>query len=245
MANFKPINDYSLYILDRLISEYKLKPPFLDIACGTGYVSAFLGDEGWSGKAVDFSDNAIKIAKINLERFKKIIVEKKDATKEKSKYNTILMFDVLEHIENDTAFLKKVYSMMLPKGHLVICVPNNPKEWRWDDEFYGHFRRYTEQDLTEKLKKAKLKKLICYDYSYPFFWVLRRAYTKFMHKDLVKLNKHEQTKESAVVYSWNMPFISTILNSTSFLWLPIYSIQYNFFKKRTSRGNAILVLAKK
>lgn len=245
MANFKPLNNYSLFILDRVIDRYKLNPPFLDIACGIGYLSEHLGKKGWGGKAIDFSSEAVEIAKKNLSPYKKITVEKKDAAVEKGQYKTILMFDLLEHIKDDQKFLKKVYSLLSPKGHLVIAVPSNPTEWRWDDEFYGHFRRYTETELRSKLIKASFKPIVCYDYTFPFFWFLRRAYLSIKSNSLGYKDIQSRTKESGYKYTWNIPFISNIFNNLTFIWLPIYFIQYTFFRKYTSSGSAIFVLSQK
>lgn len=244
MANFRPINNFTLYILDKIISQYHLQPPFLDIACGSGYLSRHLGINGWKGKAIDYSENAVAITKNNLKEFKYITVEKKPAYSENGKYKTVLMFDLLEHIKEDLKLLKKVYSLLKRDGFVVICVPSNPKEWRWDDDFYGHYRRYTENELKDKLIKEGFKPLVFYDYTFPFFWILRRIYTS-MKKETNISDKQKQTKKSSFIYAWNMPLISNILNNTSILWIPIYIIQYAFFRKNTSRGNAMFVLAKK
>lgn len=245
MANFAPLNNYSLFILDRLIEKYNLKQPFLDVACGNGYVSKHLAKKGWSGKAIDYSEKAIQIAKKNLINYQKIRLERKSLSEVTGKYKTVLMFDVLEHIDDDLSALKKINSLLQKSGHLVIAGPSNPAEWRWDDDFYGHFRRYSETELKSKLTKAGFQHLVSYDYTYPFFWMLRRIYTEIKKKKLNNLDKEKQTKKSSLVYAWNIPLISTLLNNTSILWLPIYIIQYTFFKEKIQKGNAMLVLAKK
>lgn len=245
MANFKPLNNYALYILGKVIEKYNLRPPFIDIASGTGYLSEYLGNMGWRGKAIDFSEQAVDIAREKLKKYNGITVEQKAAEDEKGKYNTALMFDLLEHIKNDQQFLKKVHSLLNPNGYLVIAVPSNPQEWRWDDEFYGHYRRYTEGELREKLIKANFKPIIFYDYTFPFFWILRRIYTQIKKGNKKFTDKKKQTVASSLVYSWNFPLISSILDNTSLLWFPIYFIQYIFFKSNLTKGSAMMILAKK
>lgn len=244
MANFAPLNNYSLFILDRLISKYNLKQPFLDVACGTGYVSRHLAKKGWSGKAIDYSEKAIQIAKKNLINYQQVELERKSLSRVRGKYKTVLMFDVLEHIEDDLSALKKINSLLQKDGHLVIAGPSNPTEWRWDDDYYGHFRRYSEKELKNKLVKTGFVHLISYDYTFPVFWILRRIYTSLINKKTVK-NKEERTKQSSLSYAWDIPLVSTLLNNTSMLWLPIYIIQYTFFKKKIQKGNAMFVLAEK
>ena len=58
-------------------------------------------------------------------------------------WNTIILWDVLEHIDDDAAALRTIERLLRPGGRLLIAVPSNPREWRGDDDFYGHFRRYT------------------------------------------------------------------------------------------------------
>lgn len=244
MANFQPLNNYALFILDKLISKYSLKPPFLDVACGNGYVAKHLAKKGWEGKAIDYSKEAVEIAKNNLKNYKKVIVEEKAADKEMGHYRTIFMFDVLEHIKYDQLFLNKISSLLLSEGHLVIAGPSNPNQWGWDDDFYGHYRRYTAENLKGKLIKAKLRPLICYDYTYPIFFFLRKLFITFVHK-VNKKSIEKRTLESSFIYSWKIPVVSVIIDKTSLLWYPLYYIQYLFFKNLLSRGSAIIILSKK
>lgn len=244
MANFQPLNNYALFILDKLICQYRLKPPFLDVACGNGYVAKHLSKKDWEGKAIDFSKKAVELARSNLKDYKKVIVEQKSADKETGRFRTILMFDVLEHIKDDQLFLNKISSILEPEGHLIIAGPSNPDKWGWDDNFYGHYRRYTAEGLKGKLTKAKLKTLICYDYTYPFFFFLRRFFISFIHK-VNKKSFEKRTMESSFIYSWEIPLLSAVVDKTSFLWFPIYYIQYLFFKKFLSRGSAMIILSKK
>ena len=245
MANFTPLNNYAIFILDKLIKKYDLRPPFLDVACGTGYLSAHMGDLGWWGNAIDYSRQAVEIAKSNLKRYQNITVERTSLLKTNGRYKTVLMFDVLEHIKDDISALKKVFSLLEKDGHLIIAGPSNPKEWRWDDEFYGHYRRYTEAELRKKLIEAELKPMVFYDYTFPIFWLLRRIYTKLKNKKRFLEDTEKRTKKSSFVYAWDMSLISIIMNNASFLWSPIYIFQYFLFRKKTNYGSSILVLAKK
>lgn len=245
MANFRPLNNYALYILDKIISKYKLRPLFLDVACGNGYLSKHLAKKGWGGLAIDYSPKAINIAKEKLKSYKKVKVEKKSFSKTSGKYNTVLIFDFLEHVADDVAALKKVYSLLSEGGNLVIAGPSNPKEWRWDDDFYGHYRRYTEHELRKILIATGFKPITCYDYTFPVFWLLRRIYTKLRNEREALESMQKRTKKSSFVYAWDIPFVSYFLNNLTIVWYPIYFIQYALFKKVTSFGNAIIMLAQK
>lgn len=246
MANFSPFNNYMLYVFDKLIAQYRLKPPFLDAGCGIGYASRHLAMKGWGGKAIDLSGKAIKMSRENLSSFPEVEVKKESILNQKDKYNTIFLFDVLEHIKDDVKILKKINSLLAPGGYLVLALTSNPREWRWDDEFYGHYRRYSARDIETKLKSTGLKPQDFIEYTFPVFWLIRRIYTAVLIPPKVNYSdKEKRTKQSALSSAWRIPaFASLIVNLTPF-WNMVFFLQYLLFKKSTSWGFAMFVLAKK
>jgi hypothetical protein len=60
----------------------------------------------------------------------------------------VIMLDVLEHIEDDKAFLAHdVVPRLKPESNIVISVPAHPSLFTSHDEFLGHHRRYTRRQL--------------------------------------------------------------------------------------------------
>ena len=163
MANFPPFRNYLFYCLDKLIKQYGLHQPFLDVGCGEGYFSFFLGTRGWTGKAIDLSPAGIESAQKRLAGIPGVQVELQSYESEQRKYRSIFLLDILEHIENDQHVLKTVSGLLEEGGSLVLAVPSNPRCWGWDDDFYGHVRRYTLPEIEKKLAEAGLS--ISFDYS--------------------------------------------------------------------------------
>lgn len=62
-------------------------------------------------------------------------------------WDSIILFDVLEHIEDHEQFLKSVLYLLKPGGMLVINVPAFQHLWSAYDEAQGHVRRYRIGDL--------------------------------------------------------------------------------------------------
>lgn len=64
------------------------------------------------------------------------------------------MFDVLEHIENDEAFLRNAYRYLIDAGRIYLTVPAFEWLWSHEDETAGHFRRYSRSSLSQTLDRA-------------------------------------------------------------------------------------------
>lgn len=245
MANFVPLKNYMVYCLDRFIEQYDLGGPFLEIGCGRGDVSAHLAKKGWHGTAIDFSDSAIREASANLAPFPGIVVRKQALADVTGTWDTILLWDVLEHIEDDAGALRIIERLMNPGGRLLIAVPSNPREWRWDDDFYGHFRRYTVDDLSGRLTRAGLEPESFWDFTYPVFWAMRRAYTRVKRGVPAVGDKETSTKASATRNAWDLPWVSRVLDRTGALWSPLYWLQFRLFRNATARGHEFFALARK
>jgi SAM-dependent methyltransferase len=68
-----------------------------------------------------------------------------------SEFDAVGMFDVLEHIEEDTVVLREVWRSVKPGGTVFITVPQHPTLWSAVDEHSYHKRRYVAADLKAKL----------------------------------------------------------------------------------------------
>jgi SAM-dependent methyltransferase len=159
-------------------------------------------------------------------------------------WNTVLLWDVLEHIDDDGAALGAIARLLSPGGCLVVAVPSNPTEWRWDDDFYGHFRRYTRADLTRRLLDAHLEPVLFWDFTFPVFWALRRAYTRLKRAPPLA-ERSAATKASATVNAWDLPLVSRMLDRSAALWTPVYRLQFRFFREAVARGHGFFALARR
>jgi 2-polyprenyl-3-methyl-5-hydroxy-6-metoxy-1,4-benzoquinol methylase len=61
--------------------------------------------------------------------------------------DTVLAVNVLEHIEDDEAALRRMTAEVLPGGTVVLFVPAYPSLYGPHDRAAGHVRRYTPQSL--------------------------------------------------------------------------------------------------
>ena len=244
MANFKPLKDYILYCVDELIEENGLKPPFLDVGCGSGDVSKHLGQRNWDGVAIDFSEYAVRKATDSLSYFPNINVRQEELMDQNNHYSSVFLLDVLEHIHDDNEAIEKISSLLKPSGHLVIVTPSNPNEWRWDDEYYGHYRRYSLNALTVLLRRNNFSVVLYWDVTYPVYWLMRRIYTRLLSKKTGN-NISNKTKLSSLNSAWDTHGLSSSIFERIFIWDIVNKLQFRYYKGEVHKGHEILILAKK
>jgi SAM-dependent methyltransferase len=64
------------------------------------------------------------------------------------------LFDVIEHIPDDAAFLTRIHHLLIPGGRVYLTVPAYGWLWSHEDVLAGHFRRYTIQTLRRRLEST-------------------------------------------------------------------------------------------
>ena len=67
------------------------------------------------------------------------------------------LFDVIEHVEDDMAFLQSIKYLLEQGGRLYATVPAYSFLWSEEDIIAGHFRRYTLKEITNLLESAGLQ----------------------------------------------------------------------------------------
>ena len=96
----------------------------------------------------------------------------------RDKFDIIGLFDVLEHLPDDSAVLRNLRSMLRPGGALLLTVPAKQTLWSYFDEAAHHCRRYESPDLESELAEAgfEVEYLSYYMFSlYPMMWLKRKS----------------------------------------------------------------------
>ena len=73
------------------------------------------------------------------------------------KFDLICLFDVLEHIEDDSAALVAIKRLLSDEGKILLTVPAYQWMWSTHDEFLHHKRRYSAAELRKKSINAGLR----------------------------------------------------------------------------------------
>lgn len=138
------------------ITELVKGPRVLDMGCGTGDLLLLLQDNklDWQLVGTDISEIALKMAK---ERGVKAILRNIDFIPG-GEWDTIIMAQVLEHINDSAAIIEEVREGLKPGGRFIVSVPNDgaiPSP--------HHIHTYTESTLTKLLETIGKPKLIEWD----------------------------------------------------------------------------------
>ena len=115
------------YILETLNKKNLKNTTVLDIGCGGGLVSEGLSKIGATVTGIDFIKENIKVAKMHAKKNNlEIDYFVKDFEKEKitSKYDVIIILEVLEHLNNWEEFIKKIKLSLNKNGTLIISTIN-------------------------------------------------------------------------------------------------------------------------
>jgi SAM-dependent methyltransferase len=67
-------------------------------------------------------------------------------------FDSVLCFNVLEHIPDDASTLRAAYDLLAPGGLLLLLVPAHPLLYGEVDRRIGHVRRYRREPLEQLLR---------------------------------------------------------------------------------------------
>lgn len=128
----------------------------LDMGCGDGFVSRrlFAGLEKKEVTAVDINLTAERIAE--LERYGGSIRYLAEPPAE-GRFDLLLVMDVIEHVEDDHAFLAGVVERHAAAGgKVMITVPSFQALYGHHDVVLGHYRRYSLEQVEDVARRSAL-----------------------------------------------------------------------------------------
>lgn len=158
-ARCRQIEDVSFWFRHRnrcivaLARQFAAGRRIWDVGGGNGVVSAALAEAGFDTALIEPGAEAARNA---LDRGVPVVIQ---ATLEDAGFHPCSLaaaglFDVLEHIEEDAAFLRSLRGVLAPGAPLLLTVPAHRWLWSANDRFGGHFRRYSASSLAAVLEAA-------------------------------------------------------------------------------------------
>lgn len=230
------LEDFSFWFRHRnnciveLVKKFSLHENFFDVGGGNGYVSLGLQNAGINVALLEPGiSGVINAKKRNIENV--VCATTQNCGLASEFVENIGVFDVVEHISDEQDFLRSCHKMLKTNGKIFVTVPAFKFLWSKEDDYSGHFRRYTINTLKTSLENAGFKLLYT---SYLFsplplpIYFMRTLPSKLnMHKNYNDkdkfLKEHKSEKSSGIlekVWQWELnkvkalskiPFGSTVI----------------------------------
>jgi len=169
-------SEYNAYLAKYKVEsclKYMKGNSLLDIACGDGLMTEMFSSRFDNIVGVDANGSHLELAKGRLPsaRFYESLIEDFSIS---DKFDTVLMLDLLEHVQDPIYVLKKAASYLSENGVLIVHVPNAHAINRklavlmgtlesceelspFDIDIAGHRRSYHRETLCHDVDKAGLK----------------------------------------------------------------------------------------
>jgi len=139
----------------------------IDVGGGNGYVTKRLEDEGFQAVLVEPGIQGVANArKRGVQNIVHATLE--DAGFKPGRIGGICLFDVIEHLPDETCILNTVRTLLKEDGRLYVTVPAFKFLWSSIDDYSGHYHRYTLKSLCNLLERCGFKVL----YKTYFFSIL-------------------------------------------------------------------------
>jgi ubiquinone/menaquinone biosynthesis C-methylase UbiE len=160
-----------------LLAEFlKARPGrvVLDVGAGSGTFSNRLFEQGFEVTSTDVTDEALEVLRARVSG----PVERADATSlpfAASSFDAVVLGEVLEHVEEDGAALLEAARVLRPNGILGVSVPRNPAWFSESDRWAGHVRRYTREELENRVAAAEFEIVACKAWGFPISALYHRT----------------------------------------------------------------------
>jgi SAM-dependent methyltransferase len=166
-------------IIGQVLKRHRLnRGRIVEIGCGRGIVLDYLRKKGMNCFGVELGD-AEPLAGIREFVYTNTNAFELPEDTIKS-MDTVLLFDMLEHLEDPSKFICDIKGKFENARHLVITLPARQELWTNYDTYNGHFKRYNLKDL-ENLSAPGLQLSEAGYFNhllYPVFWVFARFIKK-------------------------------------------------------------------
>jgi SAM-dependent methyltransferase len=128
----------------------------LEVGCGSGHNLPMLAHFG-EVEAVELDAEARVLAERRLGRPVMNAPLPELVGVPDRAYDLIGAFDVIEHIEDDSAALASIANKLKPGGKFVMTVPAHQWMWSSHDDINHHKRRYSKRSLRTLLEGSPLR----------------------------------------------------------------------------------------
>jgi 2-polyprenyl-3-methyl-5-hydroxy-6-metoxy-1,4-benzoquinol methylase len=198
--------NYLRWIADRVRPH--LGARVLEVGAGTGSITELYAD-GREVLAIDRSPWCVDEMERRFANVPEVTVRKidlLDLVDDGERFDSVVMLNVLEHIEDDVAILRTLGSLLEQDGRVVLYVPAlNGLYGKWDHKV-GHYRRYAPWRMRAVLAEAGMEPVelgYMNALSVPAWWA-------FSHSDVEKSTAGSMSLWDKTGISWGRRIESVV-----------------------------------
>lgn len=150
----------------------------LDIGCGKGIVVEHLRNKGMNCIGVELGrPHPVDRAKEHVHTGTDALLLPEEV---RSAIDTVLLLDVLEHVNDPQLFIKNILTSFKNVGNILVTLPARQELWTNYDEFNRHVKRYNRCDVRSVFSVFAGSLNVSYfnHVLYPVMWIYAKLYGK-------------------------------------------------------------------
>ncbi|TET54091.1 MAG: class I SAM-dependent methyltransferase, partial [Actinobacteria bacterium] len=140
-------------LIKNIIERHEPKA-LLDIGCGTGSLLKCLAQKPIKITGIDSHREAIDFCKKTLPEATFIQEDARKLSIVDKSFDFVLASDVLEHAPDDESLVKEAFRVLKTGGNILVTAPAHKSLFGKRDIDAGHQRRYSKNELKDKLRNA-------------------------------------------------------------------------------------------
>jgi SAM-dependent methyltransferase len=171
-----------------VVSGQWIKGDLLEVGCGEGRGIDWMLPSVSTYSAIDKIESAVDTLRKKYPAGKFISGHLPPLPYPDNSFDSVVSFQVIEHIQNDTLFLKEILRVLRPGGIALMTTPNRIQSLSRNP---WHIREYTSQELTQLAKtifpKVEMKGVTGNDKVMMYHERNRKSVNKIMRWDILDL----------------------------------------------------------
>lgn len=229
------------YLNKKVLADLKrfgFQLPMVEVGCGTGDTLEYISKE-FPSRGIDLSDEAVAISVR-----KGINAQKADFLDIQDKFNSIICIDVLEHIEDDRAFVRHFNDVLNIGGKAFILVPSG--RMMKDDVLFGHYRRYDKSAIVKLVQENGLAVKYTEMFGYPLFYYARILMNVLYPCNIPKdTDLKTNTLKSSFEHPYDNHIFARIIRAPVISQIIVKLAHLQEIFKNGDKGFAVIVIAEK
>jgi SAM-dependent methyltransferase len=154
LDNLDGADNYAAWIFEQV--EPHLGEDVLEVGAGHGTFTEIMSERGVRVVATDVSERCVDRLRARFQGNDCVAVVHggADAAAGHGPFESAVLINVLEHIEDDDSVLRELSATLKPGGRLILWVPAFMFLYSDFDRQIGHYRRYRKGGLRRRLTEA-------------------------------------------------------------------------------------------